>query len=245
MNIRNYTFDQDKWLAENYYISYSYDDLTESFNRIFACSKTKSGIAQHCTKALGLKGLGDKNHYTKDQEYWLRVHHSMTETYDDLAIQFNLYFGASRTRDQIREKCNKGLGLKGKPSLTTYGNKEKEQLPVGTIRKSQTGTYIKVLNVPHKTCFSGYAEPYWMPLQKKIYQDAHGKIGTKQMICFLDGNTENFELDNLYCIDRKISAIMSKNGWWTDSKEHTLTAIKWCELYYIIKEINYENIDRN
>lgn len=237
MNVRKYTDEQDKWLIENYYISDSFDSLTESFNKRFSSDKSKSGISQHCGKALGLKGLGDKNHYTKEQEDWLRKYHTTTETYAELTDQFNLYFGTRKTRNQILEKCNKSLGIKGKPSLTTYGNKEKEQLPVGTVRKSQTGTYIKVLEVPHKACFSGYAEPYWTPLQKKIYQDAHGKIGTDQMVCFLDGNPENFELGNLYCIDRKISAIMSKNKWWTDSKEHTLTAIKWCELYYIIKEI--------
>jgi hypothetical protein len=74
-------------------------------------------------------------------------------------------------------------------------------------------------------------------LQKKIYQDAHGEIAPGKMVCFLDGNPHNFDLDNLYPIDRKISAVMSNNRWWTDSKEHTLTAIKWCELYYAIKNV--------
>ena len=176
-------------------------------------------------------------YYTKEQEDWLRDNYYRVKSYDDLTAAFNERFETIRNRESIKDKCVKRMGLSGMPNPTRYGLKEKEQLPIGTIRKSQTGTYIKVLEVPPKANLSGYAEPYWLPLQKKIYQDAHGKIGTDQMVCFLDANPENFELDNLYCIDRKISAIMSKNRWWTDSKEHTLTAIKWCELYYIVKEI--------
>ena len=74
-----------------------------------------------------------------------------------------------------------------------------------------------------------------MPLQKKIYQDAYGEIEEGKMVCFLDGNAENFDIDNLYPIDRKISAVMSANQWWTKDREHTLTAIKWCELHYALK----------
>lgn len=175
--------------------------------------------------------------YTDEQAEWLRNNYDYPETYEQLTERFNLYFGDNRSRDQIREKCNKSLGLRGKINNTRYGLKPKEQVPIGTIRKSQTATYIKVLEVPDKTYFSGYAEPYWLPLQKKIYQDAYGEIEPGKMVCFLDKNTENFELDNLYCIDRRISAIMAKNHWWTESREHTLTAIKWCELHYALKDI--------
>jgi hypothetical protein len=237
MSIRKYTLEQDEWLLEHYYTVESFSELTDKFNQIFAPTRTQNAIQIHC-KNLNLVGIGDQRHYTDDQIKWLRENYNIVNSYADLTDRFNLYFGANRTRDQIREKCNKKLGLTGLPNNTRYGAKEKEQLPVGSIRKSQTGTYIKVLEVPPKSYFSGYAEPYWLPLQKKIYQDAYGKIGEGQMVCFLDGNAENFELDNLYCIDRKISAIMSRNRWWTDSKEHTLTAIRWCELWYVIKEIN-------
>lgn len=176
-------------------------------------------------------------YFTSEQEQWLRDNYHLVDCYGDLTLLFNLRFGTDRKKETIREKCNKRLGLKGMPNKTSYGNKDKEQLPIGTIRKSQVGTYIKVLNVPSGTNFTGYAEPYWLPLQKKIYQDAFGEIGPGKMICFLDRNNDNFDLSNLYCIDRRISAIMSKNKWWTDSREHTLTAIKWCELYYAIKDI--------
>ena len=60
------------------------------------------------------------------------------------------------------------------------------------------------------------------------------------MVCFLDGDNNNFDLNNLYPINRKISAIMSKNKWWTHSRNHTLAAIKWCELFYVLKDMKGE-----
>lgn len=184
--------------------------------------------------------MGIKHHFTAEQEEWLRENYYLVSSYQELTELFNERFETGRKKSQIQDKCTKNLQLKGMPNPTRYGNKDKEQLPIGTIRKSQVGTYIKVLDVPPKQHLSGYSEPYWLPLQKKIYQDVHGEIAPGQMVCFLDGNTENFDIDNLYCIDRKISAIMSKNHWWTNSRVHTLVAIQWCKLHYALKENNNE-----
>lgn len=176
--------------------------------------------------------------YTLEQEEWLRSNYRNASSFADLTIAFNQRFNTNRSPQAISDKCGKSLKLNGKPNHSKYGFKKKEQLPIGTIRKSQVGTYIKVMEVPNGSHISGYQQPYWLPLQKKVYQDTYGEIRSGQMICFLDGDTDNFNLDNLYCIDRTISAIMSKNKWWTHDKELTLTAIKWCELYNTLKGFN-------
>lgn len=234
----SYTIEQDEWLREHYYTTKTFKELTEQFNLYFGTARTQNGIAGHVNKALKLA----RHHFTEDQEMWLIDQYNDYRFYDELADAFNLYFSTNRTSVAIREKCNKGLGLSGKPGRSSYKYKDKEQLPIGTIRKSQTATYIKVQETPPKTLGSkinnrGYQEPYWLPLQKKIYQDIYGPIKPGQMIVFLDGDSNNFELDNLYCIDRRISAILSKNKWWTYDKELTLTAIKWCELHYAVKDL--------
>ena len=182
--------------------------------------------------------MGSKQRFTAEQEEWLRNHYYLVSSYQELTDLFNETFGTSRKKTQLMDKCTKCLRLGGMPNPSKYGQKEKEQLPIGTIRESQVGTYIKVMDVPPKQNISGYADPYWLPLQRKIYEDVHGKIAPGQMVCFLDGNSKNFDIDNLYCIDRKISVIMSKNRWWTNDREHTLTAIKWCELHYALKGVH-------
>ncbi len=172
--------------------------------------------------------------YTTEQSEWLKNNYDNVSSYMELVTLFNERFNTNRSLGQISDKCIKQLKLKGMPNSTRYGNKVKEQLPVGTVRKNRHATYIKVMESANAH-ITGYAEPYWLPLQKKIYQDHYGEIEKGKMVVFLDGNTENFDINNLYCIDRRISVIMSKNKWWTDSIEHTLTAIKWCELYYAMK----------
>lgn len=174
--------------------------------------------------------------YTEAEIEWLRENQDKM-TRAKLAEAFNEKFGASVNRDKLSDLCTKRLGLHRTSNEGCYGKRIKEQLPIGTIRKSQTGTYIKVAD-SQDAHVSGYKEPYWLPLQKKIYQDKFGEIGKEKMVCFLDGNTENFDINNLYPIDRRISAVMSSNQWWTKDREHTLTAIKWCELHYALQERN-------
>ena len=175
----------------------------------------------------------NRHRYSEAEKEWVRENQD-TMTRAKLAEAFNEKFGASVTGYSISDLCTKRLGLHRTSNDGRYGKKDKEQLPIGTIRKSATGTYIKVMDSLN-AYVSGYREPYWLPLQKKIYQDVHGEIENGKMVCFLDGNTDNFDIDNLYCIDRKIAAIMSSNQWWTKDREHTLTAIKWCELHYALK----------
>lgn len=172
----------------------------------------------------------NNNHYSDEQVEWLKQNFSLASSYKQLAELFNRKFHSSRTPAQLSDKCGKNLKLTGMPNSSKYGRKAKEELPIGTIRKTAVGTYIKVKLCKSGAHMSGYRKPFWRPLQRKIYQDKYGEIGDNDMICFLDGNQENYDIDNLYCINRQISQMMSTNNWWTKSREHTLTAIKLCEL---------------
>ena len=74
----------------------------------------------------------------------------------------------------------------------------------------------------------------WMEKQRYIWEQVHGPIPKGHVVVFLDGNNRNFDIDNLYCMDRKWMPFMVKNKWFTTDREHTLTAIKWCELHYAL-----------
>ncbi len=184
--------------------------------------------------------MGKHTFFLKEQEQWLCEKYFSFPSYAALTEQFNAAFGTEKSTDMIREKCTKRLGLKGMSNPTQYGKKPKEQLPLGTIRKAQTGTYIKVRMTPEfcNADITGYQKPYWLPLQEKIFREAKGDILPDQMVCFLNHNTEDFSIENLYPIDRKIAAIMSKNKWWSENPELTLAAIKWCELHYALQSVN-------
>lgn len=178
-----------------------------------------------------------KKHYTKEQEKWLRSSISQYDSFSELTNAFNKHFNEDRKVTSVQEKCNKRLKLKINKNAGRFKDRNrKEQLPIGTIRKGGNGSvYIKVKD-SFLSYQSGYEEPYWLPIQKKVWQDHYGDVPDGKMVIFLDGNRENLDINNLYCIDRRISAIMAKNRWYMNNREHTLTAIKWCELHYALKE---------
>ena len=174
--------------------------------------------------------------YSIEEERFLIEHIDSVSSYKELTDMMNQKFGTARLPERVREKCNKGLHISTGKNVTQYGNKPKERIPIGSIRKSSNGsTYIKVADNDIK--YTGYQEPWWIPLQKKIYEDAYGPIPDGYMVCFLNCDRDDFRLENLYPITRKTSARLAKNGWWSEFPEITMTAIKLCEYEEAVKSI--------
>jgi len=225
------------WLKQNANSYHSYAQLAEGFNKKFATTKSVNALQQFVTKKLGIYLCTPRKatHYTPEEEKWLKTNYDQYTTYETLVTAFNQRFCKNRTVSSIREKCTKQLGLTGMINPTVYkkGN-VKKQCPIGTIRKTSNGsTYIKVRDSIH-SYQSGYREPYWLPIQKKIWMDHYGKVPKGKMVIFLDGNKDNLNISNLYCIDRKISALLASNKWYSQNAELTMTAIKCCELLCVL-----------
>lgn len=134
----------------------------------------------------------------------------------------------------ITDYCHKRLKLKGMVNTGKYlkGSKSRD-LPIGTIRKSQTATYIKVGN--EDTHLSGYKPPNWMPLQQYIWEKEFGPVPKDHFVIFLDGNAENFDISNLAVINRSISAQMAKNRFYTEHTEVTRAGLLCVELKEALK----------
>lgn len=240
-----YSAKHKNWALQNYEKYSSYEQFAISFNKQFGVDKSVCAIQQFLTKKVGRKLQTARSfmHYTQAETKWLCKNHGKYDDYRTMTREFNQHFGTRRKEESLKEKCNKQLNLKLRNgSITKYqkGN-IKEQLPIGTIRESTNGCrYIKVLDSLY-SFQTGYAEPYWLPIQKKVWLDHFGEVPEGKMVIFLDGNRQNIDISNLYCIDRKISAVMASNSWYNDNAELTLTAIKWCELYYATKGKGNDN----
>lgn len=235
---RGYSDEQINWLKKNAIYFSSYRNLRKVFNERFGCGKSTGAIQQFVTRRLDIHLVTDKlaEHFSDEETKWLIDNYSLVKSYVELTYQFNDLFDRNKSRQAIYDKCSL-LGLSGMPNSGRFkpGN-VKEQCPIGTVRTSTNGnTYIKVKD-SQGSKMTGYSEPYWLPIQKKIWQDHFGEVPEGKMIIFLDGNHENLELDNLYCIDRHISACMASNGWYTNSKDHTRAAIMLCELLFGLKD---------
>lgn len=171
------------------------------------------------------------HHYTEQEREWLRENCRKAQSFQELTDGFNCKFGLSMKRETIRDYCHKQLGLSngnGSKNTRFCKGSNMRALPIGTIRKSQTGTYIKVAESGKP--MQGYAKPDWIPYQQFVYEKSNGKIRDDEFVCFLDGNTENFDISNLAVINRKISARLAKRGWYTGNAEVTRAGVLCCRL---------------
>ena len=73
-----------------------------------------------------------------------------------------------------------------------------------------------------------------------IYEQHYGPIPKGYMIVSLVNDRNNFEPQNLYATTRAVNMMMCQNKWYTESRENTLTAIKYCELQFALKKRNTE-----
>lgn len=175
-------------------------------------------------------------HFTRLEIQWLKDNFYRFCTYKELHQEFVKIF-RTRTMSSLMDLCSKRLHLHRVNNGGRYGVREKEQLPIGTERITQGIVYVKVMDVPKSTKISGYKPPYWLPKQRKIYEDAYGQIPNGYFVIFLDKDTTNYNIDNLYCLGRSIHSTMCKNHWYTTNRDITLTAIKYLELMQALKGV--------
>lgn len=234
MKGHKYTEKEKQFLVEfapNYY----YEELTKLFNDKFNTNVTLLGIQQQCSKILKIRAKSQKHRYSKVEKQFL-IDNIENHTYQELTDMFNERFGTNLSRDSISDICIKRMKIKRNCNTGLFTHGPKPQYKIGDEINKDGYIWIKYKNEYDKDL--SHNEMYkknWLPKHRYVYENHYGKIDDKKIIIFLDGNRLNFEIENLYCIDRKINAVMNQNKWFTSDRELTLTAIKWCELLYALK----------
>lgn len=88
-------------------------------------------------------------------------------------------------------KGMKGLQIGGKETQFKKGQKPHNWKPEGSERIDADGyTMVKV-------------NGKYIPKQRYVYEQYHGKIGKGLIVVFKDKNNQNFDIDNLEAIDRE------------------------------------------
>lgn len=179
--------------------------------------------------------------WTEEQENWLREHITNYE-YHQLVSEFNKHFNMSRTYDSIVTRCIKVLKLKRNCMGGQFkaGNSKSKTYDLGDEVFRGRYWWVKTDNLyfEGRTTYE-QLKKNWTVKQRYVYEQAFGKLPDNKIVVFLNKDNNDFDLKNLYPIDRKINVVMNKNRWFTENRVLTLAAIKWCELYYALRdEIN-------
>ena len=168
--------------------------------------------------------------YTEEQDSWLRAY-APAHSRKDTAEAFNARFNDNRSEFSIKVRCNKHL------HIHFLGDRRKNRsLPIGTERIRSGYRWVKVSdNIPSDGQAAAYTN--WKQKSQIVYEDAYGSIPDGYLVVFLNRNTLDCRPENLYAVSPKVNREMSKKNWWSEDPRITLAAIKWCELFYTIKDV--------
>lgn len=204
----------DDWIYSHWDDCRNWLTLCNAYNSEHETEIPYCTFKSHCNRELKLN-----YHYTVEQEAFL------AETYPRFgrvktAEMFNQQFNDNKSPGAIKIHCQQKLGLR------VIQERRKETAIENTGRIHQEGTIV----------FREHGEPYiktcdgWARLKETILKRESGKI-----IVHLDGNVNNCQPKNLVVISRKTCARMTKNKFWSEESEITMTGIIWCELDAVLK----------
>lgn len=222
MSATKYTETHFDWIRNNFDLYSSSSAMAEAFERYFGTSMTDTRM-RSLWKRLDLR-RGNQHRYTREEDLWLSENANKIP-YSKLSSVFNSKFNANVTKNALQQHCALHLGIYS-DNPTQFGNRVAwNKLPMGseTVDKRSGTILIKT-------------ETGWINKARYIYGRTHGKIPQDHQVIFLDGNRQNFDIGNLYCIPTKYMILMNRNNWCTEHPEVTLAAIKYCELHYELQE---------
>lgn len=201
--------------------------------------------------------------------------HNKGTPQNELARLFNERFGTDRTGDNMKSfrsnhKLDSGLTgqfRKGQQSWNKgkkwddFMSKEaqansrktcfkKGQLPgntypVGAERITKDG-YVQVKVTDEFNGKNGLSRKNWVLKQRLVWEEHHGPIPKDHIIIFLDGNIQNFDIDNLACISMAENARLNQRKYRIDGEpELTQAGISIVRIDEKIRERNKKNQREN
>lgn len=207
------------YIKENYKIKTD-KEIAEKFN-------VKTRKISTVRQKLRLLKRETPHTYTEKELEFLKTHRKSMDK-NQLRTAFNKEFNTSLTAEGLAKVCRERKWY-CELSLSELNSKE---LTLGRTTKQGRGRIAELV--------IRNGEKVFIDRKRLVYEQANNcKLKQSQLIIFLDGNINNFEPSNLYCVDRKTNLMMCRNKWYTNSREHNLTAIKWCELFYALKGGDY------
>lgn len=182
-----------------------------------------------------------KDHrYTPEEDEWLRSNIRLYR-WKELTVRFNEDFNLSIGYDALVAHCIRKLKIKRDKPYTQFVKGKKQdkssRAPTGYEKTDSSGTvWVKISDdwVPQGTAIA--KNPNWKRKADLVWEQHNGAKPEDGLIIFLDKDKTNFSPENLYCVDRKISFMLSKNKWHSTNPDLTLAAIKYAELFYKLKE---------
>ena len=237
-----FTAEQDDWLRRNHSTKKLIRELTAEFNAAFGEDRSADTMKHRCRKLMLQR---NNRFFSEEEDRWLSEH-SRDGSYLEVAAEFNRVFGQTRTPGVIKVHCNRALhaGFKNQK----YSN----SFPIGTEVIRCGFVWVKVSNIHcEKSGKLTSSVVNWRQKSHIVWEQHYGSAPPEgYTIVFLNRDTKDCRIENLYAVSPRVMREMSKKKWWSTDRELTLAAIRWCELFYAMKEAevarkNIQNGEKN
>lgn len=177
-----------------------------------------------------------KQLYTLGEDFFLKKHIN-DYSWLEMAKRLNAQYGNDRTVTAIKKHCRDVLKITSERNgFFRKGGIPKNKRNIGAEKWFNGYLWVKVNNVKGKKGEHRAYRQNWKQKHLIAWENVYGQIPKGKQIVFLDGDKTNIDVSNLYCVDIRIIRLMNRYRWFAKNKEITLTAIKWCELFYSLKE---------
>lgn len=166
--------------------------------------------------------------WTEEEREWLRDNFHRLGS---LKCEKPFYerFGKHRGSASLQAEANR-LGLLVDADVVEANRRYTRRVPIGTI-VDDGESYLKI-----KT---GKGSSGWERLHRHIYEEEHGAIPKGHKIVFLDGDRQNYDLENMVAVPSSYLALMNKLKLKSSDPEITKTSLAWCDLYVVLKTSNF------
>lgn len=150
--------------------------------------------------------------YTPEMTQWIRDNCAGVE-WESVAENFNRFFGTDKTARQLRACAHDNDIHNG---IYHQQPRKGRYRPVGSTRLDKDGYVVIKIADPCK----------WRRAQLVEWEKYHKPIDIrKDMLIFLDGNRQNYHIDNLYKLPRRLIAIFNRHFLWAKITPETIESV--------------------
>lgn len=238
MTVR-FTPEEDKFILDNVGV-YGCTEMARQLTARFGVKRSHQSVSRHCKEVLHVE-LTNQNRvqYTEEHVAFLRKCEEDELTLPEMAEAFNARFGTNTTRTAMERACKRYGLFEHRRGLAMEAGKRNpftRRCPIGSEMTSGGKVYVKVADdvKKTKTCRCG-EDNNWREKKRFLYEQYYGEIPEGAQVIHLNGNKADFAKENLYAITPQINMMLAANRWFFEEAELTRTAIKYCELFYALK----------
>lgn len=250
---RTLTDEQDAYLreiAEGKSVQQCTDLLNARFGTTFRLGQIRSYKSNHgITSGMHPWDFVDhsqKKITTKEQDEFLHANYEGISN-EELTKRFNTRFNTDFTVNQIkdykaRNKLDSGLTGRYEKGHTPVNKGTKGMFNVGGNKTSFKKGIVPANRVPISTekeradgyvwvkVRDGHGNGNWVLKHVKVWEEVHGPVTKGSIVIFLDGDTHNFNIDNLQMISKATNARLNQNHLRYPDKELTSMGITIAEV---------------